>query len=352
MACPIEFDVESKQTLDIDLINVSGPKGPKGDDAKINGYNTLNIIGGEGINLEQEENVLTINANYESIENEITELVDNMNRINQEVNTHNININELEQHYNRLNEELIEQENVLDYIEDNKANTKDVYNKKQVDELIGSIENVRIEVVEDLPEIGETNVIYFVRKQGQEFDDVFFEYVWENEQYELIGNTQIDLSDYITTDILSNNLTDYYNKNHINENFYTKEDVDNKTKGFATTSSLILAINGCEPKLANGVDYSFQEVMYGNGESGYRKYKNGMLEQWGVATTQANETEFSMHQPHINQNFSIFIEPREQGNFFHYAMPSANQKFKCRIQSRDSVSMAVKFQWRSWGRWK
>lgn len=136
------------------------------------------------------------------------------------------------------------------------------------------------------------------------------------------------------------------------ESVYTKEQVDNKVKGYATTSSLIAGINGCEPKMADTVDYVIETGFYGNGESGYRKYKNGLIEQWGVATTQASETEFTMHKPHINQNFSIFVEPREQGNFFHYAIPSGNQKFRCRIQTRDSANIAVKFQWRSWGRWK
>lgn len=136
------------------------------------------------------------------------------------------------------------------------------------------------------------------------------------------------------------------------DNYYTKEENDEKLKGYATTSSLILGINSCEPKMANTVDYVIETGMYGNGESGYRKYKNGMIEQWGVATTQASETEFTMHKPHIDQNFSIFVEPREIGNFYHYAIPSANQKFKCRIQSRDNQSMAIKFQWRSFGRWK
>lgn len=134
------------------------------------------------------------------------------------------------------------------------------------------------------------------------------------------------------------------------EEVYSKEDIDKK--GYATTVDVIAAKNSCEPKLADTVDYCIQTGLYGNGESGYRKYKNGMLEQWGVATTKASETEFTMHQAHIDQNFSIFIEPREIGNFYHYAIPSANQKFKCRIQSRDSASMAIKFQWRSYGRWK
>lgn len=160
-------------------------------------------------------------------------------------------------------------------------------------------------------------------------NDEEYDHWWDGEEAQELQTQKVDLSEY-----------------------YLKNEVDDKLKGYALTSSLISAINSCEPKMASEVDYVIETGYYGNGESGYRKYKNGIIEQWGVARTNASETEFTMHKPHINQNFSIFIEPREQGNFFHYATPSANQKFKCRIQTRDSVLIAVGFQWRSYGRWK
>lgn len=106
-------------------------------------------------------------------------------------------------------------------------------------------------------------------------------------------------------------------------------------------------------RIPNNMDLCFQSVNYGNGESGYRKYRNGWLEQWGVATSGANgEVEFNLHQPYRDQNFSLFIEPREKGNFFHYAVPSANQKFKTRIQTSAGDSIAIRFQWKSQGYWR
>lgn len=106
-------------------------------------------------------------------------------------------------------------------------------------------------------------------------------------------------------------------------------------------------------RIPNNIDLMFQSILYGNGESGFRKYRNGCIEQWGVATSGANgEVEFNMHQNHIDTNFSVFVTPREKGNFFFYAVPTANQKFATRIQTKDGNNIAVKFQWRSWGRWK
>jgi hypothetical protein len=142
------------------------------------------------------------------------------------------------------------------------------------------------------------------------------------------------------------------NLDNLSDLTYTKDEVDDKVKGFATTSSLIAGINGCEPKMADTVDYVIETGIYGEGESGYRKYKNGFIEQWGVATTNASETEFRMHKPHIDIKYSIFIEVREQGDFFHYAIPNTNQNFKARISDRTFAPSAIKFQWRSFGRWK
>lgn len=53
-----------------------------------------------------------------------------------------------------------------------------------------------IEVVDELPEVGRDNVIYFVPKDGAA-PDVHDEYVWTNGAFELIGSTQVDLSNYL-----------------------------------------------------------------------------------------------------------------------------------------------------------
>ena len=52
----------------------------------------------------------------------------------------------------------------------------------------------KIEVVTELPETGEANVIYLVPKQDTSDNDVFDEYIWINDDWELIGSTDIDIS--------------------------------------------------------------------------------------------------------------------------------------------------------------
>lgn len=56
-----------------------------------------------------------------------------------------------------------------------------------------------IEVVQQLPETGDSGTLYLVPNEGSG-DNIYDEYVWleEADTYELIGTTEADLSDYVT----------------------------------------------------------------------------------------------------------------------------------------------------------
>ena len=68
-----------------------GKDGIDGKDAKINGYNTITIEGGENISIEQEDNTLTINNTYEYDDSEIKQDIEtiegNITDINTELGT-------------------------------------------------------------------------------------------------------------------------------------------------------------------------------------------------------------------------------------------------------------------------
>ena len=64
----------------------------------------------------------------------------------------------------------------------------------------GGGKGATIEVVTELPETGESNIIYLVPKQDTGDNDVFDEYIWINDDWELIGTTDIDLSNYLAKD--------------------------------------------------------------------------------------------------------------------------------------------------------
>ena len=70
--------------------------------------------------------------------------------------------------------------------------------KDAIDELSrrGGFRNV---IVNELPPVGEGGVCYYVPKEVSETENIYEEYIWldEIENYEKIGDTAVDLTDYV-----------------------------------------------------------------------------------------------------------------------------------------------------------
>lgn len=97
-------------------------------------------------------------------------------------------------------------------------------------------------------------------------------------------------------------------------------------------------------------DYVIYQEKNNSGEGGLRLYRSGYLEQWGVATSSIEGAlEFELPRTYKDINFSVFLEIRERGNYIHYAIPTANNKFEARIQTPAGVNSIVIFQWRTFG---
>lgn len=65
---------------------------------------------------------------------------------------------------------------------------------------------IRIIVVDRLPDVGETDAIYLVPKVGSK-DDSYYEYLYINGKWELIGSTDVKLDDYYTKGDIDSKLT-------------------------------------------------------------------------------------------------------------------------------------------------
>lgn len=87
---------------------------------------------------------------------------------------------------------------------------------------------IQLLIVNELPLVGRSDTMYFVPKEDTKESDLYYEYVWLNNDWELIGEKQIvvDLSDYYTkqeTNALLNGkvdnatLNDYYTKMRTDE---------------------------------------------------------------------------------------------------------------------------------------
>ena len=89
----------------------------------------------------------------------------------------------------------------------------DTYTKTEVDNIITAVKNSRFEAVDALPTTDiQTNVIYLVPKSTGQTNNAKDEYInldGTTEGWEKIGDTEIDLSGYVTTTALNTALADY-----------------------------------------------------------------------------------------------------------------------------------------------
>lgn len=75
----------------------------------------------------------------------------------------------------------------------------ETYSQAEVNALIGSIASLTLSVVSELPDHDiSTSTIYLVPKDVPGTDDVYDEYVYVNSNWEHIGSTTADLTDYYT----------------------------------------------------------------------------------------------------------------------------------------------------------
>jgi len=66
----------------------------------------------------------------------------------------------------------------------------------------------KIHIVEQLPTIGEDGAMYLIKKETTSQEDLYNEYIYADGEWNLIGNTHIDLSDYYTKDEVDDLLYD------------------------------------------------------------------------------------------------------------------------------------------------
>ena len=77
----------------------------------------------------------------------------------------------------------------------NAAGSKAVYDF--VTKAIADVSGFHAEIVSELPTTGKTNILYLVAKTEAASGNGYDEYLYINNAWELIGNTNIDLSGYV-----------------------------------------------------------------------------------------------------------------------------------------------------------
>lgn len=75
----------------------------------------------------------------------------------------------------------------------------ETYTKQEIEQIVGSIASFHIEVVQELPtEDISLSTIYLVPLESPKANNHYEEYIYVNNSWELIGTTEIDLTNYYT----------------------------------------------------------------------------------------------------------------------------------------------------------
>lgn len=105
--------------------------------------------------------------------------------------------------------------NVLPIV-DSSNETKKVSITQLKTKITEDITTFHFEIVQALPTTDiQTNIIYLLPKNPSGTNDVYTEYAYINNSWEKLGETQIDLSNYVTNTSLATTLSDYATQTYV-----------------------------------------------------------------------------------------------------------------------------------------
>ena len=111
----------------------------------------------------------------------------------------------------------------VEYVTEDELEAKDYATEAFVMDQINNAEHFHREIVDALPLTGKDNILYLVPKKGSD-KDIYNEYIWTGVDYEFMGTTAVDLSDYYKkgeVDTLLDNKVTKVNGKQLSTNDYT-----------------------------------------------------------------------------------------------------------------------------------
>ena len=91
----------------------------------------------------------------------------------------------------------------------------ETYTKTEVHNLIGQIGSIQFQVVNELPLTGNSSYIYLVPSSNPTTQNIKDEYIWDNNAWEQIGSTQIDLTGYATENWVNSQISNFLTSTQI-----------------------------------------------------------------------------------------------------------------------------------------
>ena len=174
-----------------------------------------------------------------------------------------------------------------------KANKAETYTKNEVNNMIGGITKVTVQVVSELPSTGKENIIYLVpKKSGTGESNIKDEYMWVEGKWEKIGSTEIYDTQVFKSDKTDLEVADA----QVIANFFKQPENTSKTPRsgdvFVITTKVAEVEYEKSSYMYNGTDW---EAMTGNVDAEKVIMRSNILlagnyTQVGNITKGANET--------------------------------------------------------------
>ena len=204
-----------------------------------------------------------------------------------------------------LRSEIPDVSNFITVTVDNLVNyylKSETYNKQEVNSLISAISTATFELVNELPQTGESNVIYLVPSSNPGTQNVKDEYIWINNSWEQIGSTSVDLTGYATETWVNTQIANFLTQaqiellintaianvntsiNDINSKIPNQASVNNQLadKDFvnssistatATFRGTFTSLNTLQAAEGDRNDYAFYSHQDSSGNTIYDRYK-------------------------------------------------------------------------------
>lgn len=141
------------------------------------------------------------------------------------------------------------------------------YTESEVDTKLGDIESAlddlvgfSISIVQELPQSGESGIIYLVDSGSGVARDLYNEYIWTGTDYEKLGSssTDIDLSGYATLTYVNTKLLDYVTSSVLTTELSIKSDIThNHDSRYYTENEIDTKLTNLEESLLEEFDVNF-----------------------------------------------------------------------------------------------
>ena len=217
-------------------------------------------------------------------------------------------------------------------IDDNDVSTGKTWSSsKIVSELADA--GFDIEIVWELPATGDPHTIYFCHPTGAKAGNFYDEYMYIDGNWEQIGSTSVDLSQYATKEWVNTSLANYATKNDIST-FITSNDVSiyatiaNVNSSLATKQDTLTAGSGISitNNVISATDAGSADYIIADADASTGTYSNDISAFYHKSITEDSVQSVQIHfvDEHVVDNASVYSDS--------YYLPSSSRIYEDNVE--------------------